>query len=389
MSIGQRVDNVLEMNKSTTSLFSIRKKLSRHNIQSLVGQHKCSYLIVYASTNRNNEKEIWLETEQGRKSYSRELICEDLSRARYRVAFICLPKKSNLAELLIEKNPRKRIIYFDFSHELFAFASERFRKDQPLFEKMIMIKTVTDIVRNIIALESEGSRTFLSDSFARARKSLSFELREDNNSEMIALRNDSFKKCVFMHGIEANVAISGIELPSKESKACILRYNERITKAHLEIINKFLKVLYRSPVSRVDISEEKREFLKVFAFYFKERLDYEHVLQVSMDELKGGARRDDRALLRNFYKRLIEMKVFDYVFSNKKVIVILELREEDSKLKDLLDNTIHDAIQGYSDRDRDGRRHTFECVHRNHTQALIYFFEYGSREILREYEGLS
>jgi len=54
------------------------------------------------------------------------------------------------------------------------------------------------------------------------------------------------------------VAISGIDVPSKEIKTVILKYNERITKNHLEIINKFLKVLYRSLSSRIDISEEKK-----------------------------------------------------------------------------------------------------------------------------------
>lgn len=59
MSIGQRIDNVLENN---TTLFSIRKKFSRNNIHNLVNHHKCYYLIIYASTNKNNEKEIWMET---------------------------------------------------------------------------------------------------------------------------------------------------------------------------------------------------------------------------------------------------------------------------------------------------------------------------------------
>lgn len=98
-----------------------------------------------------------------------------------------------------------------------------------------------------------------------------------------------------------------------------------------------------------------------------------------MDELKAGNRRDDKVMVKNFYKKLIDLKIFDYIFSNRKVILILELREEDNKLKDILDNTIYDAIQGYADKEKDGRRHKFECLHRNHIQALIYFFEYGNR----------
>lgn len=42
-----------------------------------------------------------------------------------------------------------------------------------------------------------------------------------------------------------------------------------------------------------------------------------------MEELKGGNRRDDRIIIKNFYKKIIELKLFDYVYSNKKVILIL------------------------------------------------------------------
>ena len=73
-----------------------------------------------------------------------------LSRMRFRVLFICMPKKKNLAEHLISFNNRKRIVYFDFAFNNFQYLDDRAKGDLLIFEKMMMIKTVSEILENMI-----------------------------------------------------------------------------------------------------------------------------------------------------------------------------------------------------------------------------------------------
>lgn len=73
-----------------------------------------------------------------------------LSKAKYKVGFICIPKKKTLVQELINKNPMKRIIYFDFTFDNFNYAQEKYINDRLIFEKMIMIKTVSGVMKEII-----------------------------------------------------------------------------------------------------------------------------------------------------------------------------------------------------------------------------------------------
>ena len=64
---------------------------------------------------------------------SQEKIADMLSKMKFKVVFICMPKKKNLAEHLISYNPRKRIIYFDFAFNNFQYLDEKAKGDLLIF----------------------------------------------------------------------------------------------------------------------------------------------------------------------------------------------------------------------------------------------------------------
>mgnify|MGYP000430448916 CR=1 FL=1 len=101
MSIAQKIDNVIDRNKNKTEMFSLRKKLSLENLALLEGHQKCNYLIISALTGKNNGTEICMETENGTILIPQEKVGQMLSQCKFKVVFICMPRKKNLAEFLI------------------------------------------------------------------------------------------------------------------------------------------------------------------------------------------------------------------------------------------------------------------------------------------------
>lgn len=72
-----------------------------------------------------------------------------------------------------------------------------------IFEKMIMIKTVSGIMNEIIERESLKSKTAVHEAFCKVRNSYSFTFVDHlRNLELIRLRNKEFRECLVMHGME-------------------------------------------------------------------------------------------------------------------------------------------------------------------------------------------
>jgi uncharacterized protein with PhoU and TrkA domain len=63
---------------------------------------------------------------------------------------VCLPKKKSLAQMLLDINRIKRIIYFDFSYNNFIYGDEKCRDELLIFEKLIMVTVVSRIMKTII-----------------------------------------------------------------------------------------------------------------------------------------------------------------------------------------------------------------------------------------------
>jgi hypothetical protein len=74
------------------------------------------------------------------------------------------------------------------------------------------------------------------------------------------------------------------------------------------------------------------EFLEIFQFCFKNKYNYNNIFTIVLEELCGPKRNrpleEYRAILtNNFYQNLIEKRILDLVFSNNKVILIIDFKE--------------------------------------------------------------
>jgi hypothetical protein len=87
-----------------------------------------------------------LASHEGNSEIAQDRVAELISKIKFKVAFICLPKKKHLAQYVIDNNPMKRIIYFDFAFNNFTSEESKTNEELQIFEKMMMIKTVSQII---------------------------------------------------------------------------------------------------------------------------------------------------------------------------------------------------------------------------------------------------
>ena len=69
-----------------------------------------------------------------------------------------------------------------------------------IFEKMIMIESVRQIISGIIEEENNGFRLALEQSFKNVKNSLCFVLKDNIKRPIMRITNEQFKKCIFIEG---------------------------------------------------------------------------------------------------------------------------------------------------------------------------------------------
>lgn len=106
--------------------------------------------------------------------------------------------------------------------------------------------------------------------------------------------------------------------------------------------------------------------------------DMRRVLPV-LSRTKSNSGEYFSSIMKLFYERLIEDKILELIFSNRKVIFILEFKDWD-KIAEACEKVLEDMMRGFSDEHASRCRHKFMGYIRDDKksslQTIIYFFDY-------------
>lgn len=127
MSLSQKIEELLDRKSKETQYFCIKKEFNIANLERLSNGYKCNYLCIYTSPVKDDQKSICIQSNQKKGECSAQKLVELLNKAVFKALFVCLPKKKSLAQMLVDINKIKRIIYFDFSYNNFIYADQKCR----------------------------------------------------------------------------------------------------------------------------------------------------------------------------------------------------------------------------------------------------------------------